>query len=125
MSLRYFVPGVVWLCFMALLFLTPQTDPPREFFGFLPSRSVLHGVLFMGFVHIWIAAFKKQLKHEHIRRKAVLLVFCIAMGLSIISEFVVFLAGINPSFSYWNLIFDIAGSGLGILTFKLLYQSCY
>ena len=81
--------------------------------------------MFLGFVHIWIGACKKQLKRPQIRQKAIVLVFGAAVILSLISELVIFLVGINPTFSLWNLLFDVAGASLGILTFKLLYKQCY
>ncbi len=76
-------------------------------------------------MHIWIGAFKKQLKHGSIRSKAIKLVFGVAFILALITELVVYLVGINSMFSLWNLLFDIVGAALGILTFKLLYQQCY
>ncbi len=110
---------------MLLLFSAPQSDPPHTYFGTIPSRSILHGIMFLGFVHIWIGACKKQLKHDSLRRKAIYLIFGIAVSLSLITELTVFLTGISPIFSLWNLLFDIVGASLGILTFKLLYQQCY
>ncbi|MDC0099059.1 hypothetical protein OAI90_02125 [Crocinitomicaceae bacterium] len=125
MSLRHFIPGVLWVLVMGLLFLAPQSNPPHTYFGTIPSRSILHGIMFLGFVHIWIGALKKQLKHASIRNKAVKLVFGSALILTLITELIVFLVGINSMFSLWNLLFDIVGAALGILTFKLLYQQCY
>jgi len=110
---------------MGLLFLAPQSDPPHVYFGTIPSRSILHGVMFLGFVHIWIGACKKQLKHDSIRRKAIIMVYGTAIGLSLITETVVYLSGISSVFSLWNLLFDIVGSSLGILTFRILYRQCY
>lgn len=76
-------------------------------------------------MHIWIGAFKKQLKHASLRNRAVKLVFASAFIFALITELVVYLVGINSMFSFWNLLFDIVGAALGILTFKLLYQQCY
>jgi len=110
---------------MWLLFLTPQNDPPELYFGVLPSRSLLNCLLFLGFVHIWIAALKKQLRHEKIRHKAIPIVFGSALFLALFSELVIYISGINSTFCFWNLLFDVIGASLGILTFKLLYKSCY
>lgn len=110
---------------MFLLFLTPVQDENNLFFGCVPARSIVHFALFWGFVHIWIGTCKKQLKNEMIRRKAFLITFIAAVGLALISETVMYLFGISDSFSFWNLGFDLLGSCLGIITFRLLYASCY
>jgi len=125
LSFRFLIPGLLWTAAMGLLFSTPQNDPPYLYFGFLPARALLHCLLFLGFVHIWIGACKKQLKHDKLRKNAIPIVFAIAILLALSSELLIFGFGINVSFSLWNLIFDIIGACLGILTFKLLYQSCY
>jgi hypothetical protein len=125
LNIRFYIPGILWLLAMGLLFFTPQSDPPHLFFELIPSRAVLHGILFLGFVHIWVGACKKQLKRDTIRRNAFWIVFAVSTGLAIVSETLVYLIGINPYFSFWNFLFDLIGSCLGILTFKLLYRECY
>ncbi|NRA11488.1 MAG: hypothetical protein HRT57_06005 [Crocinitomicaceae bacterium] len=110
---------------MGLLFLAPQSNPPHTYFGMIPSRSILHGIMFLGFVHLWIGAFKKQLKLGSVRLKAIKIVFGAAFIFALITELVLYLVGLNSMFSLWNLLFDIVGAALGILTFKLLYQQCY
>lgn len=125
MSFRYFIPGILWILAMALLFFEPLHDPPHTYFGTIPSRSILHGIMFLGFAHIWIGACKKQLKHAEVRRKAIRIVFIVSIALALISELIILLFIANQSFSLWNLLFDIIGASLGILTFKLLYQQCY
>ena len=125
LSFRFLLPGVLWIIGMGLLFFTPHNDPQHIYFGMIPSRSILHGIMFLGFVHIWTGACKKQLKHDSLRRKAILLVFGVAVAIALVIELLIFLVGINSSFSFWNLLFDIIGASLGVLTFKLLYQQCY
>lgn len=125
MSLRYYIIGILWLFVMGLLFSTPQSDPPQTYFGTIPSRSILHGIMFLGFVHIWIGACKKQLKYAHLRRHSILYVFTVSVILSITSEMLIYYFSINEYFNVWNLLFDIIGAFLGILTFKLLYRQCY
>lgn len=110
---------------MFLLFLTPVKDSNNLFFGCIPARSIVHFALFWGFVHIWIGACKKQLKNEMLKRRAFVITFSAAVLLAILSETIMYLTGISNAFSYWNLIFDLIGSGLGILTFRVLYSSCY
>ncbi len=110
---------------MILLFLTPIQDEDNLFFGCIPARSIVHFALFWGFVHIWIGTLKKQLKNETIRRKAFLITFVSAVVLALLSEAIMLMLGISDSFSFWNLIFDLLGSCLGIITFRLLYTSCY
>jgi hypothetical protein len=110
---------------MFLLFLTPIKDSENLFFECIPARSLIHFSLFWGFVHIWVIACKKQLKNELFRRRAFTFTFLAAVVLALLSELVMYLAGVSTLFSNWNLIFDLVGSGLGILTFRVLYSSCY
>jgi hypothetical protein len=110
---------------MVLLFLTPVGELQPIYFDVVPARSIVHCFLFWGFVHIWIGACKKQLKYEFIRRKAFFFVFIAALILALISEITMVLFNVSPGISYWNLLFDLVGSGLGMLTFRVLYASCY
>ena len=81
--------------------------------------------MFWGFVHIWCGALKKQLKYDSLRRKAELIVFLGAICIALIAELIIYLADIAPGIGFWNLAFDIVGSSIGVLTFRLLYRSCY
>jgi len=110
---------------MFLVFLTPIEDSENLFFECIPARSIIHLALFWGFVHTWIIACKKQLKNELFRRRAFTFTFLAAVVLALLSELVMYVTGISTCFNYWNLIFDLLGSGLGILTFRVLYSSCY
>jgi len=110
---------------MLLLFLTPVRATQQLFFESVPSRSLVHCVLFWGFVHLWVCALKKQSKYEFAKRKAFLIVFVAAAVLAVISELGVYLLGSTPHFIFWNLAFDFIGAGLGLITFRLLYASCY
>jgi hypothetical protein len=107
---------------MFFLFLSPVKDNDNLFFECIPARSIVHFVLFLGFVNIWIIACKKQLNSEILRRKAIALTFLAAVILTFLSETIIYLTGVSDSFSYWNLIFDLIGSCLGILTFRILYR---
>lgn len=110
---------------MLLLFLTPTGVAQQYFFESVPARAVVHCVLFWGFVHLWVCALKKQSRYEVLRRKAFIIVFVSALGLGLISEICMYAFGISSTFSLWNLAFDVIGAGLGLITFRLLYASCY
>ncbi|MEJ6777488.1 MAG: hypothetical protein QNK85_09240 [Crocinitomicaceae bacterium] len=125
MNIRIFFLGLVWIGAMFFLFLTPVKDNDNVFFECIPARSIVHFALFLGFVNIWIIACKKQAKSELLRRKAVALTFLAAVILTLLSETMIYLTAVSASFSYWNLVFDLIGSCLGILTFRILYRSYY
>ena len=125
MSFRYFIPGILWLVPTGLMLLPPQYSTGSLFFGSVPSVSFLHGILLLGLVHIWIGACKKQLKYSLLRRRAIYLVYGSAILISILTEASSFLYGVHFKYCIWNLLFDIIGASLGILTFKLLYRKCY
>jgi len=125
LNLRIVFLGVAWLFVMLLLFFTPNHSPQTYYFSTIPSRSIIHGLLLWGFVHIWVAALKKQLKHEFLKRNAFILVFCSAIIISIISELAIYGFQISSYFNFWNLFFDILGACIGIISFRLLYAQCY
>lgn len=125
MNARIVFLGVAWLVVMMLLFFTPNHSPQIYYFDTIPSRSIIHGILIWGFVHIWIAALKKQLKYEFLKRNAFVLVFSSAIIISIISEFATYGLNISYYFNFWNLIFDFIGAFIGVLSFRLLYAQCY
>ena len=123
--IRYFIPGVVWTIAMWLLFLTPVTEPVHRLAGGIPSRSLIHCVMFLGFSHLWLAGMKKQLKYEFLRRKSFVIIPPFALVMIAASEIVSHFSGLNVGITHWNIIFDTIGTFLGILSFKLLYNQCY
>lgn len=125
MSLRFFIVGILWTGIMILLFITPFNESQPVYFDCVPARAIIHGALFWGFVHIWLGTCKKQLKYEVLKRKAFLIVFIAALIFALLSELGMYLFGIAPSFNLWNLAFDLLGAGIGLLTFRILYASCY
>lgn len=125
MNLRIVFLGVAWLFIMMLLFFTPNHTPQTYYFNTIPSRSIIHGLLSWGFVHIWIAALKKQLKYEFLKRNAFILVLSASILISIISELAIYGLQISSYFNFWNLFFDIFGAFIGIISFRLLYAQCY
>jgi len=78
-----------------------------------------------GFVHIWIAALKKQLKYEFVKKNAFKIVFGSAVLIALGSELIVYSFQLSNCFSIWNLIFDILGACIGIISFRILYSQCY
>lgn len=109
---------------MVLIFITPSQNPPHYFFNVIPARAFINCFLFLGLVHLWITALKKQLKSEKIRRNTFKVVLSISIVIAILVESIQFLF-LADLFNIWNLIFEIIGSFLGIVTFKLLYRTCY
>lgn len=93
-------------------------------FGFLTGRDVLEFILYMGFVHIWVGALKKQLKSEPIRRKAVYIVVSVAILLILLSELGVSMYYKDYQFRIASMIINIFGALSGVMTFKLLYRRC-
>ena len=109
---------------MILVFITPIQSPPDLYFGVLPSRAVVHAILFLGFTHTMIGAMKKQLKQIKIREKAVIIALIIATSISILSEIAMYLGGVKVAMCPWTFTFNMLGTFLGIGTFKLLYRTC-
>ncbi|MFT5860576.1 MAG: hypothetical protein ACI865_002689 [Flavobacteriaceae bacterium] len=110
---------------MILVICSPLSEKPLLYFECVPSRAFIHFFLYLGLVHTWLGACKKQLKYDKLRQNAFPVVFSAAVIIAAISETALFGFGILPAFSLWNLFFDIAGAGLGLLTFRLLYGTCY
>lgn len=109
---------------MILVFATPIQDPPQIFFGFLPSRAVIHSILFIGFTHTALSTLKKQLKYDKVRSNATFIVLGVTVAIAIISELLMVLFNVKDEIGLWNLLFDVLGVALGIGVFKLLYRSC-
>jgi hypothetical protein len=110
---------------MVLLFFTPESAQ-TVYFKVIPALTIVHGVLFWGFVHIWMSACKKQGKYEIIRKNAFKLVFFCALILIAILELLVYLiTETPPAHILWNIGFDLFGSVLGLLSFRVLYANCY
>lgn len=124
MIVRYLVPGIVWCLIMWLLFLTPVATPMQSYGG-VPARSLIHGVLFLGFTHLWLGGFKKQLRFERWRDNAFAIVLGGALVTATISEILIHHWKLSPGTLGWNLLFDTLGTGAGMVSFKLLYHKCY
>ena len=125
MNLRIVLLGVAWLFVMTLLFFTPRQSTQILYFEVIPARALIHGLLMWGFVHIWIAALKKQLKHEFLKRNAFKIVFSSAILIAAGSEMAIYGCQLSSCFSFWNLFFDILGACIGIISFRILYSHCY
>ncbi len=76
-------------------------------------------------MHFWLGACKKQIANVGIRRNAFGIVTGGAVLLAVLGEVLVLGLGQENSISWWNLLFSGLGIGLGLVTFKLLYRSCY
>jgi hypothetical protein len=107
---------------MILVFITPIQQAENALDLPVPGRSVIHGLLFWGFVHIWLSALKKQWKFEKIKRNALWVVLVSALIAIFVSELFIYGQGDKRSSLVWNLVFDLTGTALGILTFSLLYR---
>ena len=125
MSLRISLLGIVWLMAMILLFITPIDANAPVYFSIIPARAIIHFFMFWGFAHIWLGNCKKQIKHDTLRRIALPLIFSIGILIAVSAEVTAYLSGISSFFNYWNIIFGILGTATGILSFRLLYASCY
>jgi len=110
---------------MVLLFLTPSHPSQPIYFDLIPSRAVIHGLLFWGFVHFWVCALKKQGKHDVLRRNSFTIAFAAAVIFALTAELTAYFSGLAHVISVWNLIFSVLGAGIGIISFRLLYASCY
>ena len=122
MWVRLFLPGVIWIGLMILVFITPIQQAENALDLPVPGRSVIHGFLFWGFVHIWLSALKKQWKFEKIKRNALWVVLVSTLIAIFVSELFIYGQGDKRSSLVWNLVFDLTGTALGILTFSLLYR---
>jgi len=110
---------------MWLLFLTPVDQPIVMALGDIPARSLVHGVLFVGFAHLLLAGFHRQLKYPILKSKAFVLIPAMAAVTMAAGELVCWFMSGSVDLLLWNLLFDAVGTGLGILSFRLLYYKCY
>ncbi|PWL27290.1 MAG: hypothetical protein DCO96_11115 [Fluviicola sp. XM-24bin1] len=110
---------------MWLLFLTPVDEPILRVFGGLPARSLVHGLLFVGFSHLWLSGLNRQLRFAVLKRKAFVIVPAVALLTIAAAESIYWIQHANSELLLWNLIFDFAGTGMGILSFRVLYNKCY
>jgi hypothetical protein len=122
---RIFLPGIIWFVMMILIIGSPLSVKPLIYFDCVPSRSFVQFFLYLGFVHVWLGVCKKQLKYEVLRERAFPIVFGVSLLLAVFSETILYTSGVLNYFSLWNLGFDIGGALFGLLTFRLLYRSCY
>ncbi|XOV66555.1 MAG: hypothetical protein ACFHU9_13085 [Fluviicola sp.] len=125
MIVRYLLPGIIWYLFMWLLFLTPVDDPIIRVFSGLPARSLIHGLLFVGFSHLWLSGLNRQLRFAVLKRKAFVIVPAAALLTIAAAECIYWFQDANSELLLWNLIFDAVGTVLGILSFRVLYNKCY
>ena len=125
MSLRVSILGVVWFLVTILVIFSTNQQNQDLFLGSIPIRSIVHLILYWGLLHIWVCALKKQLKFGKLKKNAFILVGIFALSLAVFSESINYIFHLNASFSLWNFLFDILGVLLGMLTFRLLYSSCY
>jgi len=117
--------GIVWFIVALLVIFSPDQQNQDFFLGSIPTRSIMHLFLYWGIVHIWVCALKKQLKFGKLKKNAFVIVGLFAFCIAFLSEAINY--GVNPNgfFSLWNFLFDILGIVIGIVTFRLLYSSCY
>lgn len=125
MIVRYLLPGAVWYLFIWLLFLTPVDEPYMTVLGDIPARSLVNGLLFVGFSHLLLSGFHRQLKYPILKKKAFVLVPLLALGTIIAGELVCWIESGSQALLLWNLLFEFVGTGLGILSFRVLYNKCY
>lgn len=110
---------------MILFFFNrPSADHPI-YFGVIPARALVNGILFWGFTQIWNVAFKKQMKYESIRDKSFLIVGAAAALLILLSETMAVSMGMPSQYCLANVLIDLLGCGLGILSFRLVYHGSY
>lgn len=110
---------------MWLLFLTPVDDPIFRVLGGLPARSLIHGLLFVGFSHLWLSGLNRQRRSAVLKRKAFVIVPFAAVLTIVSAETIYWIEHANKELLLWNLVFDVCGTALGILSFRLLYNKCY
>lgn len=110
---------------MILVFCSPEQADKTVLLNNIPARAVVHGILFWVFTHVWITAFKKQMKNLVIKKKTYQIVISIAVSFALLSEFAPFVFINGSVFNYWNLIFDFLGIFIGLISFRLLYTKCY
>lgn len=125
MPIRIILPGIIWFAMMMLIICAPLPEKQLLYFDCIPSRSFVHLFLYLGFVHTWLGACKKQLKYDKIRIHAFRIVFGSAIGMALLSEAILLLVQNSIIVSLWNLLFDVIGAGLGIVSFRILYRACY
>ena len=125
MSIRIFLVGICWLAVMILIFSTPLSVDHPVYFGLIPARALVHGILFWGFTQIWNVALKKQMKFEVVRDKSFLIVGIAAVVLICLSEITSVIHGMSTQHCYINVLFDLMGCGLGILSFRIVYAGSY
>ena len=89
-----------------------------------PGNSILHSLLFLGFVHVWISALKKQLKYDSIRRNAIPIVLVIGATLALLVNSYFYLNFSTLKIFSIHLGLDLVGVLFGFITFKFIYRGC-
>lgn len=125
MSLRVSIVGVIWFFVLLMIVFSPIQQDQLLMFGLIPTRSFVHIFLYWGFVHVWICALKKQLKFSKLKKNAFAIVAVIAISLATFSEVISYAIHLDLTIGYWNFLFDILGVLLGMISFRLLYSTCY
>lgn len=110
---------------MVLIICSPLSEKQLFYFDCIPSRSFVHLFLYLGLVHTWLGAFKKQLKYNKLRVNAFRITFGVVFGFALVTELILFFVHESVIVSLWSLLFDLTGAGLGILSFRILYRACY
>jgi hypothetical protein len=81
--------------------------------------------MFMGLVHMGVVGCMKQLKYAKLRKHAFLIVFSAAIIIGLVAEVAMVYFGKQQYFRIWNIVFEVLGSTVGIVSFKLMYRNCY
>lgn len=124
MSFRLLLPLICWVSILLLLTIRNYELCGWEVAG-IHSQLLVHLILFLGFSHILMGVFKKQLKYERLRQHSEIVVIISGVGLISVVEFTRIGLGISHGSLLWSLIFDIIGVFLGIGTFRLLYRGIH
>jgi hypothetical protein len=119
-QLRIFLPGIIWLSFMLLIFISP-IDFRINYYG-IPSRSIIHTFLFWGITHFTIGSLKKQWDYEVLRRNCYWIVLLFSFSLILFSEACYIYLGFYKMPDFRNIVFDLFGVIIGFSTFRLLYR---
>ena len=110
---------------MCLILTSRRQEFELLLFDTIPLRSLINLFLFWGFAHIWLGGCKKEVKHRFLKRNAFAIIIAGTSILAVATELLLYYSGFQRSICSWSIVFNLIGMGFGILTFKLVYRSCY
>ncbi|MCK9481519.1 MAG: VanZ family protein [Bacteroidia bacterium] len=119
---KYQSPALLWGLFICLILLLPIGDTGTTLlFGFFPVDKLVHVVLFSFFALFSRVGWAKWYRNDFFVKKANTWTVIEGVGLAFLTESLQELT-FYRTFSFLDIVADIAGISLGLLLFILIYK---